>query len=152
MKTSVLTSLITSCSVSRDRRIVSHLFNRDIKKGFNRRKAFPVFLRRAGCRGQYSKAVAQTLSLLGCEANTDFFLYMVPEISLIPSSLLSVPSPSLLFKDLCFPEFPSHFDMLLLTEVLHLTQIHLNYFPARLTQLYASPPPDSYTVLKAVAS
>lgn len=41
------------------------------------------------------------------------------------------------------------FNLLLLTGVLHLTRIHLNYFPARLTQLYALPPSGSYTVLKS---
>lgn len=57
-------------------------FNRDIKF-FNRSKAFPVFLSRMGCRGQYSKAVAQFFSFAVAQMRS--FLYMVFEISLILS-------------------------------------------------------------------
>lgn len=129
-------------------------FNRDIKKCFKGRKAFPGFPSETGCRGQYSKAVAQTLSLLCCKAKVYCFLYTVPEISLIlsPSPFcLCLPPHSYLRVCVFMTSHPT-FSMLLLPGALHLIWIRLNYFPACLTPLYALPPPsDSYTVLKAVA-
>lgn len=100
-----------------------------------------------GCRGQYNKAVAQTLSSLCCKADAYCFLNVASEVFSSSSFLFSpfplcLPSHSVFRIWVCFHAFLSHFvHTFAHKSVLLLTQVHLNCvfnLPLRSPKLLAS--------------